>query len=48
MKLLGFLLVILGIVLRLFKLTSSGITWVLIIIGAILLIAGYILKSRVS
>ena len=48
MKLLGFLLFLLGVVLRLFTPISPGIAWVLIIIGAIIVIGGYLLKSRAS
>jgi len=48
MKLLGFLLFILGLLLKWFTSISSGISWALIIMGAIIIIAGYILKSRAS
>lgn len=48
MKLLGFLLFLLGTILRWFTSISPAIAWVLIIIGVIIVIGGYILKSRAS
>ena len=46
MKLLGLLIFVLGLVLKWFTSISPGIAWALIIVGAIILIAGYLLKSR--
>jgi len=48
MKLLGLLIFVLGLVLKWFTSISLGIAWALIIVGAIILIAGYLLKSRAS
>jgi len=48
MKLFGFLLILLGAILRWFTSISPAIAWVLIIIGVIIVIGGYLLKSRSS
>jgi len=48
MKLFGLLLIVLGMVLRWFTSISSVISWVLIIIGVIIVIVGYLLKSKAS
>lgn len=48
MKLLGFLIFLLGAILRWFTSISPVISWALIIIGAIIIIGGYFFKSRAS
>jgi len=48
MKLFGLLLIVLGVVLRWFTSISSVISGVLIIIGVIIVIVGYLLKSKAS
>ena len=48
MKLFGLLLIVLGVALRWFISINSVISWVLIIIGVIIVIAGYLLESKAS
>ena len=48
MKLLGFLVLLLGAVLLWFTAITPAIGWALIIIGAIIVIGGYFLKSKAS
>ena len=48
MRIFGLLLVVLGIALRWFTSINPVISWVLIIVGVIIVIAGYFLKSTAS
>ncbi len=48
MRLLGLLIFLLGAILLWFTTVPSGIGWALIIIGAFVIIGGYILKSKAS
>jgi len=48
MRIFGLLLVVLGIALGWITSISSVVSWVLIIVGALIVIAGYFLKSTAS
>lgn len=48
MKILGFLIFLLGAILLWFATLPAWLGWALITVGAIILIAGYIFKSRAS
>lgn len=48
MRTLGVILIAIGITLRIIKTVSLGFSWALIIIGLILLLAGYLLKTKSS
>jgi hypothetical protein len=48
MRTLGIILIAIGIILRIIKTASLGFSWALIIIGLILLLAGYLIKTRSS
>ncbi len=48
MRTLGIILIAIGIILRIIKTVSLGFSWALIIIGIILLLAGYLLKTKSS
>ena len=48
MKLVGFLIFLFGAILLWFTSITPAIAWALIAIGAILVIVGYIFKSRAS
>lgn len=48
MKLVGFLIFLFGAILLWFTLIAPAIAWTLIVIGAILVLVGHILKSRAS
>jgi len=48
MRTLGIILIAIGIILRIIKTVSLGFSWALIIIGLILLLAGYLLKTKPS
>lgn len=46
MKLMGFFLILAGTVLRWFTAVNPAIVWGLVIIGLIILIAGYFVKPK--
>jgi len=48
MRTMGIILIAIGIILRIIKTVSLGFSWALIIIGLILLLAGYLIKTRSS
>ncbi|NIM90595.1 MAG: hypothetical protein GTO17_06565 [Candidatus Aminicenantes bacterium] len=48
MRTLGIILIVIGIILRIIQTVSLGFSWSLIIIGLILLLAGYLLKTKSS
>ncbi len=48
MKFIGLLIVVLGAALRWFTSISSAISWVLIIIGIMVVIASYLVKQKTS
>jgi hypothetical protein len=48
MRTLGIILIAIGIILRIIKTVSLGFSWALIIIGLILLLAGYLIKTKSS
>lgn len=48
MRTLGIILIAIGIILRIIKTVSLGFSWALILIGLILLLAGYLIKTKSS
>jgi len=48
MKIIGLLIVVLGAALRWFTSISSAISWVLVIIGIMVVIASYLVKQKNS
>lgn len=48
MKTVGIILIGIGIILSIVKAVSLGISWAVIIVGIILLLAGYLLKTKAS
>jgi len=48
MRTMGIILIAIGIILRIVTKVSLGFSWALIIIGLILLLAGYLIKTKSS
>ena len=48
MRSLGIILFSIGVILRIAKVVSPGFSWIIILIGIILLLASYLLKTKGS